>query len=73
MAGGDIWEDRTLDEWPEGDFRIFCGDIGNEVAPRRDITAASCAAWPTAACIGRPADPPTRLCLCQPTFIQPDH
>lgn len=29
-AGGEIWEDMTLDEWPENDFRIFCGDLGNE-------------------------------------------
>jgi len=30
-AGGEIWEDSTLDEWPENDFRIFCGNLGNEV------------------------------------------
>ena len=27
-AGGKLWEDKTLDEWPENDFRIFCGDLG---------------------------------------------
>jgi len=30
-AAGDLWEDPTLSEWPEGDFRIFVGDLGNEV------------------------------------------
>ena len=29
--GGKIWQDKTLDDWPEGDFRIFVGDLGNEV------------------------------------------
>ena len=31
-AAGEIWEDATLDEWPENDYRIFCGDLGNEVS-----------------------------------------
>ena len=22
---------KTLDEWPENDFRVFVGDLGNEV------------------------------------------
>nr|XP_043631902.1 RNA-binding protein 42 [Erigeron canadensis] len=30
-AAGQAWEDPTLAEWPENDFRIFCGDLGNEV------------------------------------------
>jgi len=30
-AAGQNWEDPTLAEWPEDDFRIFCGDLGNEV------------------------------------------
>jgi len=30
-AAGKTWSDSTLAEWPEGDFRIFCGDLGNEV------------------------------------------
>ncbi len=30
-SAGEIWEDPTLEEWPENDFRIFCGDLGNEV------------------------------------------
>ncbi|KAI9350603.1 hypothetical protein DFJ73DRAFT_614427, partial [Zopfochytrium polystomum] len=30
-AGGEVWEDPTLLEWDPNDFRLFCGDIGNEV------------------------------------------
>jgi len=30
-AAGQSWEDPTLSEWPDDDFRIFCGDLGNEV------------------------------------------
>ncbi|XP_029643574.1 RNA-binding protein 42 [Octopus sinensis] len=30
-AAGQIWEDATLTEWGTDDFRIFCGDLGNEV------------------------------------------
>ena len=27
-AGGDRWEDQSLGEWPENDYRIFVGDLG---------------------------------------------
>lgn len=30
-AAGERWRDPTLDEWPENDFRVFVGDLGNEV------------------------------------------
>jgi len=30
-AGDDVWLDETLEQWPENDFRIFCGNMGNEV------------------------------------------
>lgn len=46
-AGGQVWEDQSLQEWEDGrkksllpcvvlifildDFRIFCGDLGNDV------------------------------------------
>ncbi|XP_062084397.1 uncharacterized protein LOC133790679 isoform X2 [Humulus lupulus] len=30
-AAGLSWEDPTLAEWPENDYRLFCGDLGNEV------------------------------------------
>ncbi len=31
MAGGKVWKDDSLAEWAEGDYRIFVGDLGNEV------------------------------------------
>jgi RNA recognition motif-containing protein len=31
MAGGKVWTDDTLADWAEGDYRIFVGDLGNEV------------------------------------------
>ncbi|XP_055386386.1 RNA-binding protein 42 [Condylostylus longicornis] len=31
IAGGQIWEDTSLADWPDDDFRIFCGDLGNDV------------------------------------------
>ncbi|XP_060756187.1 RNA-binding protein 42 isoform X1 [Neoarius graeffei] len=30
-AAGTTWEDSSLSEWDSDDFRIFCGDLGNEV------------------------------------------
>ncbi|KAJ3111145.1 hypothetical protein HK100_002795 [Physocladia obscura] len=30
-AGGEVWEDETLQEWDPNDFRLFAGDLGNEV------------------------------------------
>ncbi|KER18997.1 hypothetical protein T265_12062 [Opisthorchis viverrini] len=32
VAAGMTWEDPTLAEWDPNDFRIFCGDLGNEVS-----------------------------------------
>lgn len=31
MAGGQVWEDPSLADWEGDDFRIFCGDLGNDV------------------------------------------
>lgn len=31
IAGGEKWFDPTLQEWPEDDFRVFVGNLGNEV------------------------------------------
>lgn len=31
-GGGQVWEDPSLAEWDTNDFRIFCGDLGNEVS-----------------------------------------
>lgn len=30
-AAGKIWRDPTLDDWPKEDYRLFTGDLGNEV------------------------------------------
>lgn len=30
-VAGQTWEDPTLADWPENDYRLFCGDLGNEV------------------------------------------
>ena len=30
-AADNVWVDETLKEWPENDFRLFVGDLGNEV------------------------------------------
>lgn len=30
-AGGQVWEDHSLADWQDDDFRIFCGDLGNDV------------------------------------------
>lgn len=37
-CAGEVWEDTTMLEWPEGDYRLFCGDLGNEVGD--DMLAA---------------------------------
>ncbi|KAF7732770.1 hypothetical protein EC973_000042 [Apophysomyces ossiformis] len=31
MAGGEVWDDPSLLEWDENDYRLFAGDLGNEV------------------------------------------
>lgn len=31
VGGGEVWEDPTLEEWDDNDFRLFAGDLGNEV------------------------------------------
>lgn len=30
-AGGQVWEDASLAEWSDDDYRIFAGDLGNDV------------------------------------------
>lgn len=39
QAGGQKWVDPSLNEWPDNDFRIFVGDMGNEVTD--DLLAKS--------------------------------
>lgn len=31
MAGGQMWEDTSLLGWDPNDYRLFCGDLGNDV------------------------------------------
>ncbi|CAO3615887.1 unnamed protein product [Cunninghamella blakesleeana] len=31
FAAGEVWEDKSLGEWDDNDFRLFAGDLGNEV------------------------------------------
>ena len=31
-AGGKVWQDTSLSEWPENDYRVFVGNLGNEVS-----------------------------------------
>ena len=40
-----MWYDESLQEWPEDDFRIFCGDLGNEVTD--DLLANSFRKYPS--------------------------
>ncbi len=30
-SGDKTWEDQTLEQWNDNDYRIFCGNMGNEV------------------------------------------
>ncbi|XP_053183805.1 RNA-binding protein 42 [Scomber japonicus] len=44
-AAGTSWEDASLLEWESDDFRIFCGDLGNEV--NDDILARAFSRYPS--------------------------
>ncbi|XP_037639560.1 RNA-binding protein 42 [Sebastes umbrosus] len=44
-AAGTSWEDASLLEWDGDDFRIFCGDLGNEV--NDDILARAFSRYPS--------------------------
>ncbi|XP_060184381.1 uncharacterized protein LOC132614043 [Lycium barbarum] len=44
-AAGHSWEDPTLAEWPENDYRLFCGDLGNEV--NDDVLSKAFSRFPT--------------------------
>jgi hypothetical protein len=35
MAAGKVWIDSTLDEWPEGDFRLFVGNLPRDVTDQQ--------------------------------------
>lgn len=44
-AAGTTWEDASLLDWESDDFRIFCGDLGNEV--NDDILARAFSRYPS--------------------------
>ncbi|THU69436.1 hypothetical protein C4D60_Mb08t14400 [Musa balbisiana] len=44
-AAGKSWEDPMLADWPENDFRLFCGDLGNEV--NDDILSKAFSKYPS--------------------------
>ena len=37
--GGKTWKDKTLEEWPENDFRLFVGHL-DKCATNKDLSAA---------------------------------
>mmetsp|Transcript_48884 Transcript_48884/g.81224 ORF Transcript_48884/g.81224 Transcript_48884/m.81224 type:complete len:307 (+) Transcript_48884:28-948(+) len=45
MCAGVKWVDKTLHDWPEDDFRIFVGDLGNET--NDDVLAHAFARYPS--------------------------
>jgi len=45
FCAGQAWEDKTLADWPEDDFRIFVGDLGNET--NDDVLAHAFARYPS--------------------------
>lgn len=47
MIAGKVWTDASLADWPDNDFRIFVGDLGNET--NDDALAAAFAAYPSLA------------------------
>ena len=38
-SGNEMWQDESLNDWTEGDYRIFVGDLGNEVSDEHLATA----------------------------------
>lgn len=42
---GQEWEDQTLADWPDDDFRIFVGDMGNET--NDDVLAHAFSKYPS--------------------------
>ncbi|KAI8065918.1 hypothetical protein BC940DRAFT_334434 [Gongronella butleri] len=41
QAAGEAWEDPSLAEWNQNDFRLFAGDLGNEVTDEQLFKAFS--------------------------------
>jgi hypothetical protein len=32
---GEVWEDPTLNDWADDDYRIYCGDLGIHMSRQR--------------------------------------
>jgi hypothetical protein len=45
MAAGKVYEDKKLEEWPDGDYRLFVGNLGGDV--RDDVLAAAFSEYPS--------------------------
>jgi len=41
MAAGEVWVDETLADWPEDDFRLFVGNLGNDATDQLLASAFS--------------------------------
>lgn len=40
-GAGLVWQDESLNDWPDNDYRIFVGDLGNEVTDQVLLNAFS--------------------------------
>ncbi|EGR32077.1 polyadenylate-binding protein, putative, partial [Ichthyophthirius multifiliis] len=44
-SAGEVWVDSSMNQWPDSDYRIFCGNLGNEVTD--DVLANSFKKYPS--------------------------
>ena len=44
-AAGEVWEDKTLSDFPENDYRLFIGNLGNDVTD--DVLSQSFRPFPS--------------------------
>lgn len=66
QKAGQRWVDTTLAEWPEDDFRVFVGNLGNEVG-----AAALVSTWRRPCGASVPVAP--LLCCCRRRCCAPPH
>ncbi|CAI8027765.1 RNA-binding protein 42 [Geodia barretti] len=45
LGGGQVWQDHSLEDWDPNDFRIFVGDLGNDV--NDDLLARTFSKYPS--------------------------
>ena len=71
-GGGQIWEDETLKDWDPNDYRVFCGDLGNdvtdEVNPNEENHFVLWAREMAFASVTMHQDP-IRICTCRALFF----